>query len=29
MIAYAGCLHLLAGHKDIDCAIDVKARWPL
>ncbi|MCW8451722.1 tRNA (adenosine(37)-N6)-threonylcarbamoyltransferase complex transferase subunit TsaD [Legionella quinlivanii] len=29
MIAYTGCLHLLAGRQDNDAAIDVKARWPL
>lgn len=29
MVAYAGCLHLLAGDKDDTLAIDVKARWPL
>lgn len=29
MIAYAGCLHLLAGKRDLSQAIEVKARWPL
>jgi len=29
MVAYAGCLHLLAGDKDSSHAIEVKARWPL
>ncbi|PJD93213.1 MAG: tRNA (adenosine(37)-N6)-threonylcarbamoyltransferase complex transferase subunit TsaD [Legionella sp.] len=29
MIAYTGCLHLLAGHQDTSLAIDVRARWPL
>ncbi len=29
MVAYAGCLHLMSGKKDLDWAIDVKARWPL
>jgi N6-L-threonylcarbamoyladenine synthase len=29
MVAYAGCLHLLAGKKDRGLAIEVKARWPL
>lgn len=29
MVAYAGCLHLLAGRHDLDQAIRVKARWPL
>ncbi|KTC86163.1 MULTISPECIES: tRNA (adenosine(37)-N6)-threonylcarbamoyltransferase complex transferase subunit TsaD [Legionella] len=29
MVAYAGCLHLLQGRKDLSSAIDVKARWPL
>ncbi|WP_133139749.1 tRNA (adenosine(37)-N6)-threonylcarbamoyltransferase complex transferase subunit TsaD [Legionella genomosp. 1] len=29
MIAYTGCLHLLAGRQDNDAAINVKARWPL
>jgi len=29
MVAYAGCLHLLAGEKDASQAIEVKARWPL
>lgn len=29
MVAYAGCLHLLAGKKDSGLAINVKARWPL
>lgn len=29
MVAYAGCLHLLQGKKDVTLAIDVKARWPL
>ncbi|MCR9191757.1 MAG: tRNA (adenosine(37)-N6)-threonylcarbamoyltransferase complex transferase subunit TsaD [Gammaproteobacteria bacterium] len=29
MIAYTGCLHLLAGRKDETWAIDVHARWSL
>lgn len=29
MVAYAGCLHLLAGQHDTTHAIEVKARWPL
>ena len=29
MVAYAGCLHLLQGEKDVSQAIDVRARWPL
>jgi len=29
MIAYAGCMHLLAGHCDATQAIDVRARWLL
>ena len=29
MVAYAGCLHLLQGERDVDLSIDVKARWPL
>lgn len=29
MIAYTGCLHLLAGEQDSSWAIDVHARWPL
>ncbi|KTD17386.1 tRNA (adenosine(37)-N6)-threonylcarbamoyltransferase complex transferase subunit TsaD [Legionella jordanis] len=29
MVAYAGCLHLLGGKKDVSSAIEVKARWPL
>lgn len=29
MVAYAGCLYLLAGKKDSNLAIEVKARWPL
>lgn len=29
MVAYAGCLHALAGEQDASLAIDVKARWPL
>ena len=29
MVAYAGCLHLMQGQKDLDWAIEVKARWPL
>lgn len=28
MVAYAGCLRLLAGDRDKDQAIEVKARWP-
>lgn len=29
MVAYAGCLHLLAGEQDSSLAIEVRARWPL
>lgn len=29
MIAYAGCLRMMAGEHDSDLAVDVKARWPL
>jgi N6-L-threonylcarbamoyladenine synthase len=29
MVAYAGCLHLMAGECDTTNAIEVKARWPL
>lgn len=29
MIAYTGCLHVLAGHQDTSLSIDVRARWPL
>lgn len=29
MIAYTGCMHLLAGDQDRALAIDVHARWPL
>lgn len=29
MVAYAGCLHLLAGEQDQSAAVEVKARWPL
>ncbi len=29
MVAYAGCLHLLQGEKDLSLSIDVRARWPL
>jgi len=29
MIAYAGCMHLLQGERDLNLAIDVRARWPL
>lgn len=29
MVAYAGCLHLLAGDRDQGLAIEVRARWPL
>lgn len=29
MIAYAGCLHMLRGERDLGLAIEVKARWPL
>lgn len=29
MIAYAGCLHFMAGRQDADLAVKVKARWPL
>lgn len=29
MVAYAGCLRMLNGEKDVGLGIDVKARWPL
>ncbi len=29
MVAYAGCLHLLAGKQDSSTQIEVKPRWPL
>ncbi|MGQ3892148.1 tRNA (adenosine(37)-N6)-threonylcarbamoyltransferase complex transferase subunit TsaD [Legionella sp. CNM-4043-24] len=29
MVAYAGCLHALAGDLDSGLGIDVRARWPL
>lgn len=29
MVAYAGCLHFLAGSQDSGLAVSVKARWPL
>ena len=29
MIAFTGCMHLLAGEKDQDLAIKVRARWPI
>lgn len=29
MVAYAGCLHLLAGRRDLDLTIKTKARWPI
>ncbi len=29
MVAFAGCLHLLQGKKDLSTAVEVKARWPL
>ncbi|MCW8409670.1 tRNA (adenosine(37)-N6)-threonylcarbamoyltransferase complex transferase subunit TsaD [Legionella sp. PATHC035] len=29
MIAYAGCLRMLRGEKDLSDAVEVKARWPL
>lgn len=29
MIAYAGCLRMLRGEKDISSGIEVRARWPL
>ena len=28
MVAYAGCLHLVAGERDPDLGIEVRARWP-
>lgn len=29
MVAYAGCLRMLKGEKDLGIGVDVKARWPL
>ncbi|CAM2917893.1 O-sialoglycoprotein endopeptidase [Legionella steigerwaltii] len=29
MIAYAGCLRMLRGEKDLSSSVEVKARWPL
>ena len=29
MVAYAGCLRMLRGEKDLDKGVHVKARWPL
>ncbi|MGM9454898.1 tRNA (adenosine(37)-N6)-threonylcarbamoyltransferase complex transferase subunit TsaD [Legionella bozemanae] len=29
MIAYAGCLRMLRGEKDLSSGVEVKARWPL
>lgn len=29
MIAYAGCLRMLRGEKDLNAGVEVKARWPL
>lgn len=29
MVAYAGCLRMLRGEKDLGAGVDVKARWPL
>ncbi|VEB38282.1 O-sialoglycoprotein endopeptidase [Legionella sainthelensi] len=29
MIAYAGCLRMLRGEKDLNSGIEVRARWPL
>ncbi|MFC3909689.1 tRNA (adenosine(37)-N6)-threonylcarbamoyltransferase complex transferase subunit TsaD [Legionella dresdenensis] len=29
MVAYAGCLRLLAGQRDENWSVEVKARWPL
>ncbi|KTD66782.1 O-sialoglycoprotein endopeptidase [Legionella steelei] len=29
MIAYAGCLRMLRGEKDLSPSVEVKARWPL
>lgn len=29
MVAYAGCLRMLEGHKDDNLGVHVKARWPL
>jgi N6-L-threonylcarbamoyladenine synthase len=29
MVAYTGCLHLMAGERDSSLAIEVKARWPM
>lgn len=29
MVAYAGCLRMMRGEKDLGVGVDVKARWPL
>ena len=29
MVAYAGCLHVLAGDCDASLSVDVRSRWPL
>lgn len=29
MVAYAGCLRMLRGEKDLEAGVHVKARWPL
>jgi N6-L-threonylcarbamoyladenine synthase len=29
MIAYAGCLRMLQGERDLNIGVEVKARWPL
>jgi len=29
MVAYAGCLRMLRGEKDLSASVEVKARWPL
>ncbi|EHL31156.1 tRNA (adenosine(37)-N6)-threonylcarbamoyltransferase complex transferase subunit TsaD [Legionella drancourtii] len=29
MVAYAGCLRMLNGEKDLSIGVEVKARWPL
>jgi len=29
MIAYAGCLRMLRGERDVHPGVEVRARWPL
>ncbi|MGC1181558.1 tRNA (adenosine(37)-N6)-threonylcarbamoyltransferase complex transferase subunit TsaD [Legionella sp.] len=29
MVAYAGCLHMMNGARDLQMGVEVKARWPL